>query len=378
MRISLNLALAATLSFGAATTLLPQSAQAGPTEKLQTALTQIPVDPQTVVPEIVALGILPEVYKMRATSLTESRLKNLTYLQDRYLLSVGIGRVNAQQFAKLKALYGGLSAVSYDSQRNYNLIDFLPPAIQATVNKTFTQTGISGLALGDVETSDEVREELWGIQKNGVNFFTNCWGTTTEVLRSLRARGPKNPFTLAWPARWTADDHFRNEKYSSTINESSIQFGDVLTVSQKTGEDVMLQHTAFVINKALVFEKTDTMDDDPYRLSLRADVLSKYKEVFKGEEVFQYRRFSVDKEIIPTETAVNPAEYFSPAALKVLRETLPQVPVNNLTFGCETGLGGGCDPTANEIRVIDIVIDPQTGRGVLNGDAEVLKHFRPL
>ncbi|MBO9667716.1 MAG: hypothetical protein J7501_12990 [Bdellovibrio sp.] len=373
MKKPLNLVLTIALSFAAVTTMAPHVSFAASSSDSQTGIKGIQLDANTVVPELVALGIQPQVYKIMPP-----RLQEQDYPEDQYVLQITLGTLTVDQFTKLKSMYGANSFVQYNAQKNYNLIDFLPRAIQATVNTTFTQTGISGLPLGDVETTDEIHGEIWPFQKNGVSFFTNCWGTTIEVLRSLRSQDIVTPYTLAWPARWTADEYFKDDKYSSKVKESAIRFGDVLVVSQKSDDATMLQHTAFIVNKSIVFEKTDTMDNDPYRLSLRADVISKYKKFFSGEEAFSYRRFSSDKEILPTEVALNPNQYFTPEALKILRETLPEIPFNNLSAGCETGLGGGCDPTITEIHVINVITNPQTGRGVLSGDPNVLKHFRPL
>ncbi|WP_413582391.1 hypothetical protein [Bdellovibrio sp. HCB288] len=373
MNKPMTVVLVAALSFGGVTALLPTFSLAAPTQKSQSGMKGIQLDANAVVPEIVALGIQPQVYKVMPP-----RLKEQSYEEDQYVLHIILGHLTVDQFEELNSLYGAHSFVQYDSKKNYNLIDFLPRAIQATVNKTFTQTAISGFPLGEVETSEDIKADLWPLQKNGVGFFTNCWGTTIEVLRSLRSDDVVIPYTLSWPSRETADEYFKDDIYSSKTKESALQFGDVLVVSQKSGTDVVIQHTAFIINKSVVFEKTDTMDDDPYRLSLRADVLSKYKRIFEGDEVFKYRHFSSDKEVIPTQNALNPNTFFIPEALRILLQTLPEIPINNLTMGCEIGFGGGCDLTTTEIHVINVVTNPQTGLGTLSGDPKVLKHFRPL
>ncbi|WP_413290712.1 hypothetical protein [Bdellovibrio sp. HCB337] len=327
----------------------------------------IQLNAKDVVPEIVDLGIQPTVLKI-----TPARLQKLSYKEDQYILQITIGRITADQFSKLKALYGGYSQVPYDQNRSYDLIDFLPPAIQAVVNKTFTAEYYDTSRLIELEWDEKDPDamDLWALQKSGISFFTNCWGTTMEVLKSLRTPRPESTFTLSWPARWTADDIFKAPEHSSKVKTRSVRIWDVLTISESN----MLQHTAIILGKNLVFEKTDTTDNDAYRLSVRADVHGKYKTLFEGKAKTEYRRFGSRKDPIPTDT---PAE-LSENVKKILLNVNPELPVDNVTVGCEVRFGGGCDVVFTEIGYLKLKIDSKTGRGYLTGDQKYMKRFTEL
>ncbi|MBS1970220.1 MAG: hypothetical protein JSU04_07920 [Bdellovibrionales bacterium] len=373
MRKSLNLALSAALILGAVSLALPQSAVA--TSVAQTSgVSALQLNPQDVVPEVVALGITPVIYKV-----TTPQLQKLSYNEDKYALQINIGHVTAEQFAKLKSLYGNFSQVPYDSNKAYDLVDFLPPAIQATVNKTFTPKNYDTSALVSMDfTDDEMTGELWGLQKGGVSFITNCWGTTIEVLKSLHSRpaNEANTYILSWPGRWDTGELFMDTKYNSTARENALRFGDALTVWSKETGALSIQHTALILGKNLVFEKTDTSEDDPYRLSLRADVLAKFAKLFEGKEIIRYRRFGPEKQPIPMS---NPGSgFFSPELTAKILKAIPGLPLDSMEAGCEDRLGGGCDLTYSEMRILKIEIDAKTGRGRLSGDERGLKQFKPL
>lgn len=373
MRKSLNLVLSATLTFAAVSITLPRAAMAAPASKAS-GVSAIQLNPQDVVPEIVALGISPVIYKV-----TTPQLQKLSYNEDKYALQINIGRVTAEQFAKLKAIYGNFSNVPYDSNKAYDLVDFLPPAVQATVNKTFTPKIYDTSALVSMDfTEDEMTGELWGLQKNGVSFFTNCWGTTIEVLKSLRPRpaDEANTYILSWPGRWDTSDLFMDAKYSSAARENALRFSDVLTVWSKETGTLSIQHTALILGKNLVFEKTDSSENDPYRLSLKADVLAKYTKFFEGKEIIRYRRFGTEKQPIPMSTPGS--DFFPPELTAKILKAIPGLPLDSMEAGCEDRLGGGCDLTYSEMRILKIDIDAKTGRGRLSGDERGLKQFKPL
>lgn len=380
MKKTMKLALSATLSLsvmGTALCAFPSTAMAAATAAQKAQASGVLLNAADVVPEIVALGLQPQVYKV-----TTSQLQKLDYDQDKYVLQINIGRVSAEQFAKLHAMYGGQSQVPYNANKAYNLIDFLPPVIQATVNQTFEPKSYNTMALSDAfdVTDENMTGELWGLMKNGASFFTNCWGTSMEVIKFLRDPQMKT-YTFSWPARWSTDETLKSDTYSKMVRSNQTRFGDMMLVSMKddgaTGEMAyMLQHSAVVLGENLLFEKTDTTENDPYRLSLKADVLSKYSELFGKNGKIQFRRFSADKEPLPTEAPVS--EPFDAPTLAKLRKLAPEVPFDHLTIGCETRFGGGCDIIYSETRPGQLMIDKNTGRGHIVTDAKTQKLLKPI
>jgi hypothetical protein len=331
------------------------------------------LNPLDVVPEIVAIGIQPKVQKISI-----KKLSRLSDPLDQYYLNIKIGSVSPEQFIQLKALYGNLSQVPYEAQKNYNLIDFLPPVIQATVNHSFFSRNYNTDKLDPRKLkTDEDREAFWGIMKNGVSFFTNCWNTTIETLRFLNTTNlpPQNLYTIRWPGRWEADDMLKSDDFSAEVESQNAQFGDAMLISQisPAGEEfTMLQHSALVLGNNLVFEKTDGSKDDPFRLSLRSDVVEKYNHIFEKELSIKFRRYGGSKKPLPADF---PREEFTAKQKRFLTQVNPFIPLDRLSAGCDSGMGGGCDPMVTEFDQAEIVINPKTGRGELAGKKSLIKRF---
>lgn len=347
----------------------------------------INLEAKSVVPELINLGLQPKVHKV-----LHPNLQKLPFEEDRYLLKINLGQMSQEQFRQVKALYSNLSQVKYDKEKNYDLVDFLPPVIQSTVNKTFQDTYINLSDLSDVELDDgnPAAIEIFSLAKNGIGFFTNCWGTTWEVLKSINAKitdkitdkatdkitdkFTKQTYILSWPSRDTMGDIFRDKKLSEPIHPNKSQFGDVIAIYLKDGRDLSLQHTATVIGKNLIFEKTDTSADDPYRLSLKSDLHKKFNSLFREDSKIQYRRFNTNK--IPN--LGNEEALLEADAIKILKTKAPEVLDLKLLVGCELRMGGGCNVTYTRIDYVDLVINPKTGRGQLIGSPELLNRFRHL
>jgi hypothetical protein len=86
-----------------------------------------------VFPEFAKLSLDASVKKKDS-----KKFADLSNDQDRYYLSVPIGKISQTQFNSLNAFYGSQSKVTYDGSRNYDLSDFLPASIQTVINKTFS------------------------------------------------------------------------------------------------------------------------------------------------------------------------------------------------------------------------------------------------
>ncbi len=331
-----------------------------------------------VLPELRGTGI-----KATVTKLVDPRFAELSYAEDRYYLDISFGKLNPNQFKDLHARYGGRSQVKYDAKRVYNLLDFLDPAMQAVANQVFLPKHYETDFYHDYVEKFDDSYAFFAIRKNGISSWTNCWNTTWEILK-LRNPSEKH-FMLYWPGRETANQVFNDDTRGEIVAEKEIQNGDVLMVEAKQimlSGATMLQHTALIINSQLVFEKTDASENDAYRISLRKDVLKKYEEVFNDEErVIEYRRFGGSgKKPVPSEHFPKTEDFFE--GHKQLRaltaKKLPDLKIQNLSIGCELGLGGGCDPLAVEAVPTKLIIWSKTGRGILSGDKADLERFVPL
>ncbi len=323
-----------------------------------------------VFPEFAKLNIAANVEKKES-----KRFAELGYEQDRYYLSVNLGKISQTQFNSLQAFYGSRSQVSYESTRNYDLSDFLPPSIQAVTNQTFAPIEYSFGALHEATEYDYLQDtdsavDLWALSKNGLMTQTNCWNTTFENLNAILFN--KTTYRLFLPGRWTANDEV--DSSSQLIQEKDLQPWDMLIIREKSSvapDTAMLMHTALFINKNVVFEKTDTSENDPYRLSLVQDVLTKYKEVFGDQLVVEHRR--------ATQPLFNEIPYMNdPIIQEIIKKYHPDVNTNFIASGCETGMGGGCDMYLEAVVPTEIIIYKKTGRGILKGPKNALDRFSPL
>lgn len=341
-------------------------------------VSQVAVAQASSISDFARYGIQAQVTKK-----TDPRLKNLEYAEDQYYLEVNLGRLSRTQFDAMKAHFKNVSQVPYNPKKEYDLTDFLHPAIQATVNQVYLPKSYNTEKLFDVETDDDSMMFIHAARKSGISSSSNCWNTTAEILR-LEHEGfnpNKSVYRLYWPGRWDANDWFTDEKFSSVVNERAILPGDVLVVKQKNSmmdESYMLQHTAIVLSSSLVFEKTDTSENDPYRISFRRDVEAKYRKVFSDDErLIELRRFTKGGEN-PFSAPVLGVHDLTPAGRKLVKKLVPNLPLERLTSGCETGLGGGCDVIINEVHEPKLIINSNTGRGILYGKRDLLDRFVPL
>lgn len=341
-------------------------------------LAQVAVAQTSTISDFANYGI-----QARVTQKSDARLQKLEYKEDQYYLEVKLGRLSQSQYQSMLTHFGNSSRVPYDAAKEYDLIDFLHPAMQATVNQVFLPKNYNTERLIEVDLEKDVSEDaamfFHAASKSGISSFSNCWNTTMEVLRLMSPSSDKNKmvYRLYWPGRWDTSDAFSDGKTSTVIGSSSAALGDALVVKLKSeGGGEMLQHTAIVLSPSLVFERTDTTENDAYRISYRRDVEAKYKKVFTDEErLLEYRRFrSVEDFKAP---ALGVSE-LKGKDRRLFDRLAPGIPLDRLTGGCETGMGGGCDVVYNEVHEVSLVTNPKTGRGIFYAKKELLDRFIPL
>lgn len=326
----------------------------------------------------------------KAVKLVDPRFRALSEPEDRYYLQVKLGRLTREQYSSMMALYGNKSRVAYDAKKEYDLVDFLHPAIQATVDQVFgfnsyDTSGLDGFSEDD--TPEEDMAVIWPMRKNGVSSFSNCWNTTTQILRLQHPSADPNnmSYQIYWPGRWDISDELRSDEISFLVPADQVKAGDALLFSNvsdftRVVNDLgMVQHTAIVLSDSLLFEKTDSSEDDPYRISFRKDVLTKYQRIFEKDLQVEYRRYNQ-----PGQATFKPAaayrlqESLSAGAYQRLKILVPSIAALPLVSGCETGMGGGCDVFTTELHDFKVITNPKTGRGIFFGPKPVLDRFFPL
>ena len=187
------------------------------------------------------------------------RTSSLEVWQER--LAFDFGMLSFAEFTYLKTTYGGnyksKSLVAYEPNKSYQLIDFLPPVIQALNNHRF---------IPEATVINYKDREL------NKHLYMNCWGLVYEVLRAA-----KNP--LAQPALFMGQgsimlDLLRDNSHQlltfdrpDPISTTITKPGDIILVMHKssTGYEY-LDHIAIAIDDGIYFEKAGTGADVPIRI----------------------------------------------------------------------------------------------------------------
>ena len=334
---------------------------------------------QDVENEFKAMGI----NNVTVTKKYSPRLQNLSYEQDKYFLEVKFGKLTRTQYNRLQEKFGNFSQVPYSPRRSYQLLDFLHPAMQAVANQTFDDQYFSMQGYFDYG-DDEPPMELYMVERNGISSFTNCWNTTLEITKMLTSRAnlSDQTFNLYWPGRWQTHDLLNNEEFGLEVSREELTYGDTIIVNSieyaMGGQSYMLRHTAIALTPNLVFEKTDSGENDPYRISLLSDVTEKYAGIFTEENEMQlvFKRLSDTErsEILEPEVG----DYFGAELRDLVQGHFPQVNLDKLYVGCETRMGGGCDQIISEVHSAKLRIYSRTGRGIFLAPQKVLRRFKGL
>jgi hypothetical protein len=153
-------------------------------------------------------------------------------------LGFQFGRLSRTQWQILSQHYSSWHhhRTPYNSLRNYDLLDFLPPVIQALDRHRFISETRSLSPVSDRQ------------------LVTNCWGTTYEILRLSQRSTLESPVLFVTKAQ----PMLNLLRRISTPITTTIQPGDVLLVSHRHGNQEYLDHTAIAIDQQIVFEKAGT------------------------------------------------------------------------------------------------------------------------
>lgn len=300
------------------------------------------------------------------TKKAHSSIQSLGEPEDRYLLDGKLRISSADQFQKTKQLLHPGAAAIFSGPKDYSLTEFLPPVAAALVNKLYKTKQWNTEKLRPFIDKPEYQDSpyLWPMVKNGLSNFSNCWNTTAQLLRSLHPSWDGR-IQFYWPGRENISMDLTDKKFSVKIAEKDVRAGDIIVFGKKSfasNEFFLVQHTAILIGKDLVFEKTDGGDSDPWRMALRSDLISKYKRLLEEEYIVEYRRAT--RNIFPGFSPSDDTEIHD----KLLKKIFPSLNPSAISYGCETGLGGGCDIVATVVESVGT--QKVNGKIILNGSAD--------
>ncbi|WP_010475587.1 hypothetical protein [Acaryochloris sp. CCMEE 5410] len=171
-------------------------------------------------------------------------------------LGFEFGRLTYRQWERLVTTYAAWhnrrNLADYDRDRNYNLMDFMPPIMQAWNRHRFHEQ--------EVTTSPSSSRQPQS--RSATRLAANCWGTLYEILRLAKQDNPPAP-TL-----FVTDSHpmLQLLRQRSMKIQAHPQTGDIVLVYHQHGNRTYLDHVALAVDQQLYFEKAGAGDDVPYRL----------------------------------------------------------------------------------------------------------------
>ncbi len=294
----------------------------------------------------------------RATELVYQGLKQGSALTN-FGTELSFGKLSKPQYEALKREFGGKTQVPYDGQRAYVASDFLPPALQALVNRDFdpgppvTLGGTSGL---NKNLGNDAKRDL------RISSSPNCHGTAWEAMRAFQGEA-RSQVELAY-----GDAGHASAKYDQmkSLGSTSSNDAQALLASLKPGDVVAfnvgqtLAHSAVYAGGGLFFEKPDTESDEshetPYRLVPFAHVVAPIEEASgQPPEVSAFRPTSA---LPPTSEAYGaPTEH--QAALESWAAKKGKTVGKRFTEEVDRGMSGNALGSAfNAVEVVPLSTGP--------------------
>ncbi|MFZ2956210.1 MAG: hypothetical protein WA705_04915 [Candidatus Ozemobacteraceae bacterium] len=283
---------------------------------------------------------------------------------DSYALEIRFSPMTKVQFDGLTKAYGGSGFVPFSEKARYELSDFQPPVVQALIGFRFPpiiEEGYKSLK----DTAEEFNLD------STICTQSNCYSTVWEVVRAKPFKTPKDKgvFCLFWEGEYVFNETICKAQYGTVIATDSLRAGDVVMFFDRTNDEYRsLMHAAVFVDKGLYFEKTDSDGDVAWRFVYYSDMASKLKELTQsGNLEVEFRRFNG--------TFPHPAKAFS---VMPSTKDMPKKYWGKLIMADQPGLGGRSRPAPYRIEEVEIIIDPQLGRGIISPKSPYRSSFKEL
>jgi hypothetical protein len=182
-----------------------------------------------------------------------------------YHLTVAFGKLSRPQFNLIleNFKYPKLPVQflpSYSSTRSYELIDFLPPKIQALANKrVFSNFSTPLPDWFQKYAADYLGED----RQDTILNDTNCWGTVHDVL--LSDRYPDRSILFNYDK---INDYYRNPKSFTRLNSTTLlkPYDFTLYYDQLSDGSKETTHASLYLGHGLIYEKEGLSEMDHYRI----------------------------------------------------------------------------------------------------------------
>jgi len=246
-------------------------------------------------PQIAGKAVAGEVHRFEGVkgSIDEAAFKTTNGV---------LGKLTETEFDAVHAELGGHSPVKFDAEKNYTVRDFLPPTLQALVNKDLDM-GDPVKLTGTEKLLEKLNEEggmLYG-EELTIGLTSNCHAAAYEAVRAYQ--GHTGEFALFYGEMMTMDGLVVDEKLFEKVGTVSLEKveagqldalfaldlkpGDVVQFHEEAewGRMTMLLHSAVYVGGGLFFEKPNTegpekedlanyvrQDETPFRLATIDDM----------------------------------------------------------------------------------------------------------
>ncbi len=201
--------------------------------------------------------------KLRVPSLRLVR-KTLDLGVDEYVsYDVLLGKLTAAQFDFLQSHFrfprsgeaaAQVAPTAYSAHRDYRLIDFMPPKMQATHHQTFfARQSAAWLA------------PLVGNTDHEFEFSVNCWAFTHDLLISDRI--PTISFLYSYSEE-EAEQVLSDPERTRAIHRDEARPFDYFYVFEQDGAKRNAIHAGVLIEGGLIYQKSGDSEIDPYVFGL--------------------------------------------------------------------------------------------------------------
>lgn len=330
-------------------------------------------------------GIASKVFKEVVAPELEEENRN-------YRLRVEFGKLRKDQYDLLMNRFGGEGLVTFDANRNYELVDFLTPKIQA----------LDGRWLLTVTEPDSRIPIQWNDPKlvlSGnrepveVSVGFNCWMVLYEILRDIKKPFAERKMTFSFfgsaiaGPMFTAGATFSDvgkikkpewqPKANAAARNANRAVGDVLAIHSQFNFNAPA-HLAMWIDDDIYFEKTNFSSEDPMRLALFNDVVSPYLEQDDESQPLrmEFLRLGPTAKPLPSPESLAGVYPFGDGGIDGIK--LPKLPPEvqkTVIFSLDTSLGGNLGAySVSRIVSVPLQRDAKTGRATAVG-ADKLSTF---
>lgn len=302
----------------------------------------------------------PVAYKIFENALPEMQNRSA---ESKEMIQVPLGKLSQEEFNKLQAYFPFQSQVKWDRNRQYDLVDFLSPVMQALSGKYLRENYDSHLPWM-TEEDTEMRTET-------VNQASNCYTTTWEILRNLALPTNQQVFHGFWWNDRMTMDLLTKANISQVVTEQQAIPGDVVVFFAEAdvgaGTFQLLLHTAIRITDDLYFEKPDTMPEYGWRLIRKKTMHNFIAQSTKYlVEDDRYQVHAVHRRFTGNHLLPNPLTF----SIEHEGQRATDRRGNPVLMTTETGFGGGDRGSYYSIVPFQIRLD-QNSRGTFAPNSEL-------